>query len=79
MAELREIRVIDQQQLLVSVRKAAEILDVSERVVYDLCYSAELESVKIGPKKWIRRVTCEALNSYVEQARKESPGLREES
>lgn len=78
MAEVREIRVIDQRQLLVSVRKAAEILDVSERVVYDLCYSEELESVKIGPKKWIRRVTCESLNSYVEQALKESPRLREE-
>ncbi|WP_033302876.1 helix-turn-helix domain-containing protein [Nocardiopsis alkaliphila] len=72
MTEPRDIRVIEQKKLLVSVRKAAQILDVSERVVYDLCYSRELESVKIGPKKWIRRITCESLNLYVEKARRES-------
>ncbi|GAA1077820.1 helix-turn-helix domain-containing protein [Nocardiopsis exhalans] len=72
MTEPREIRVIEQKKLLVSVRKAAQILDVSERVVYDLCYSDELESVKIGPKKWIRRITCESLNLYVEKAVRES-------
>ncbi|GAB3711283.1 helix-turn-helix domain-containing protein [Nocardiopsis nanhaiensis] len=73
MAEPRgEIRVIEHEKLLVSVRKAAEILDISERVVYDLCYTEELESVKIGPKKWIRRITCESINEYVEKARTES-------
>ncbi|MBR8743088.1 helix-turn-helix domain-containing protein [Nocardiopsis sp. MG754419] len=72
MTQPRDIRVIDQEKLLVSVRKAAQILDVSERVVYDLCYSDELQSVKIGPKKWIRRITCESLNQYVENAVRES-------
>lgn len=77
MTEPRDIRVIEQEKLLVSVRKAAQILDVSERIVYDLCYSRELESVKIGPKKWIRRITCESLNTYVEKARRESLMHRE--
>lgn len=72
MTQVREIRVVEQEKLLISVRKAAEILDISERVVYELCYARELESVKIGPKKWIRRITCESLNHYVEKARKES-------
>ncbi|MEU3306528.1 helix-turn-helix domain-containing protein [Nocardiopsis sp. NPDC055551] len=72
MTQPRELRVIEQKKLLVSVRKAAQILDVSERVVYDLCYSEELESVKIGPKKWIRRITCESLNKYVDNAVRES-------
>ncbi|MBE3001599.1 helix-turn-helix domain-containing protein [Nocardiopsis sp. HNM0947] len=72
MARPPEIRIVDQPKLLVSVRKAAEVLDVSERVVYELCYNQELESVKIGPKKWIRRITCESLNRYVEEARKET-------
>lgn len=72
MTQVREIRVVEQEKLLVSVRKAAEILDISERVVYELCYAGELESVKIGPKKWIRRITCESLNYYVEKARNES-------
>lgn len=62
---------MEQKQLLVSVRKAAELLDISERVVYDLCYTEELESVKIGPKKWIRRITYDSLNEYVEKARME--------
>jgi hypothetical protein len=77
MTEPREIRVIEQKKLLVSVRKAAQILDVSERVIYDLCYSEELESVKIGPKKWIRRITCASLNLYVEKAVRESRTGRE--
>ncbi|MFL1379288.1 MULTISPECIES: helix-turn-helix domain-containing protein [unclassified Nocardiopsis] len=72
MIEHRETHVIEIPKLLVSVRKAAEILDLSERVVYELCYAQELESVKVGPKKWIRRITCESLNRYVENARKES-------
>lgn len=79
MTEVREIRVVEQEKLLVSVRKAAEILDISERVVYDLCYAEELESVKIGPKKWIRRITCESLNSYVEKARLESRSINSRS
>ncbi|WP_083931688.1 helix-turn-helix domain-containing protein [Nocardiopsis salina] len=72
MATPPEVRIVDQPKLLVSVRKAAEFLDVSERIVYELCYAQELESVKIGPKKWIRRITCESLNRYVEEARNES-------
>lgn len=58
MTHLREIRVIEQKKLLVSVRKAAQVPDISERVVYDLCCNEELESVNIGPKKCIRRITC---------------------
>ncbi|MBB6119961.1 excisionase family DNA binding protein [Nocardiopsis algeriensis] len=65
-------------KLLVSVRKAAEILDISERVVYELCYANELESVKVGPKKWIRRITCESLNKYVEKARLDAYALDSE-
>lgn len=72
MTEHRETHVIELQKLLVSVRKAAEILDLSERVVYELCYARELESVKVGPKKWIRRITYESLNRYVEKARQET-------
>lgn len=75
MTEHRETRVVQVPQMLVSVRKAAEILDLSERVVYDLCYADELESVKVGPKKWIRRITYESLDRYVQKARMESHGL----
>ncbi|MDT0328379.1 helix-turn-helix domain-containing protein [Nocardiopsis lambiniae] len=79
MTEQLETSVTELPKLLVSVRKAAEILDISERVVYELCYTHELESVKVGPKKWIRRITCESLSRYVEKARLESHDVGEAS
>lgn len=72
MTKPRETHVIELQKLLVSVRKAAEMLDISERVIYELCYADELESVKVGPKKWIRRITYESISRYVEKARLEA-------
>ncbi|WP_211717897.1 helix-turn-helix domain-containing protein [Nocardiopsis sp. MG754419] len=61
------------ERLLVSIRNAAHILDVSERSVYDLCYAGELVSVKVGPKRWSRRITYASLETYVACAVRRTP------
>lgn len=64
-----EVSVVEVPKLLISVKKAGEILDLSGRAVYDLCYQGELESVMVGPNRGMRRILCESLTHYVERRR----------
>jgi hypothetical protein len=67
-AEMK-IQVVEVPQLLISVKKAGEVLDISGRAVYDLCYQGELESVMVGPNRGMRRILCDSLQRYVERRR----------
>jgi excisionase family DNA binding protein len=51
---------------LVTVAEAARILSMHPNQVYELCYTREIESVKIGKA---RRVVYEDLKRYVTELR----------
>jgi excisionase family DNA binding protein len=52
----------DNQPLLYRVRDAANLLAISETVLYDLIARGEVESLKIGGS---RRITRAALEAYI--------------
>lgn len=53
-------------QLLLSVRKAAERLDVSRAFMYMLIDRGEFEVVRVGEKR-LMKVTVQSLKDYVER------------
>ncbi|MFC9085294.1 helix-turn-helix domain-containing protein [Nocardiopsis dassonvillei] len=73
MSETTTIRVVEVEPLLIKVDKAAEVLALSERAVYDLCYSGELESVTVGAAGRSRRIYLPSLYAYIEERRSKTP------
>ncbi len=52
------------EQIAYKVPSAARILDMSERKVWDLVHTGEIDSFKIGSS---RRVTRQALLEYIQR------------
>lgn len=57
------------EQLLLTPERAAERLDMSRTVIYELMSRGELRSVRIGRS---RRIATTDLSAYVERLRNEA-------
>ncbi|WP_165498526.1 helix-turn-helix domain-containing protein [Streptomonospora litoralis] len=66
-----QVRVVELEPLLVPVPKAAELLGLSARAVYDLIYAGEIDAVRVGLRKGRHNITYGALQAYVERCREE--------
>jgi len=64
------------EMLLVTVKQAAEIIQVSERTIHKFVASGKLPSVKFGA---IRRVELSAIKVLIASGRKETRGRKKKT
>jgi excisionase family DNA binding protein len=59
---MRLMSTLAAKPLLITVRQAAAALAVSERTIYNLLYSGQIDSVRVGTA---RRILAESLAAFV--------------
>ncbi|MEU5884610.1 helix-turn-helix domain-containing protein [Spirillospora sp. NPDC047279] len=68
--------VMEIEPILLDIYKAAAVLSLSPRKVYDLIYAGELETVMIGRS---RRVLYSSVRTFVQSLRRHDEGPRSPS
>jgi excisionase family DNA binding protein len=75
----RQLPMPDERKLLLTVEEAAAVLDVSENTVRRMIESSQLDSIKGGPPRRLRRVRRSEVERVLDGWQREAALEREDA